>query len=73
MKNADVSSLFKKDDNMSKRNYRPISLLPINAKIFERLMHKKLSEFTARFFTTIRRIQTKVQHIACLVELFAIL
>eukprot|EP00794_Sanderia_malayensis_P005369 gene5369-6040_t len=28
MKNADVSSLFKKDDNMSKKNYRPISLLP---------------------------------------------
>ena len=50
MKNADVSSLFKKDDNMSKKNYRPISLLPTIAKIFERLMHRQLSEFTARFF-----------------------
>ena len=51
MKNADVSSLFKKDDNMSKKNYRPISLLPTIAKIFERLMHRQLSEFTARFFS----------------------
>eukprot|EP00794_Sanderia_malayensis_P008890 gene8890-9840_t len=40
MKNADVSSLFKKDDNMSKKNYRPISLLPTIGKIFERLMHR---------------------------------
>ena len=51
MKNADVSSLFKKDDNMSKKNYRPISLLPTIAKIFERLMHRQLSEFTARLFS----------------------
>ena len=51
LKNADVSSLFKKDDNMSKKNYRPISLLPSIAKIFERLMHKQLSEFTERFFS----------------------
>ena len=50
MKNADVSSLFKKDDNMSKKNYRPISLLHTIAKIFQRLMHRQLSEFTARFF-----------------------
>ena len=51
MKNADVSSLFKKDNNMSKKNYRPISLLPTIAKIFERLMHRQLSEFTARLFS----------------------
>ena len=51
LKNADVSSLFKKDDNMSKKNYRPISLLPSIAKIFERLMHKQLSDFTERFFS----------------------
>ena len=50
MKIADPSSLFKKDD-MSKKNYRPISLLPTIAKIFERLMHRQLSEFIARFFS----------------------
>ena len=38
MKNADVSSLFKKDDIMSKKNYRPISLLPLITEIFERLL-----------------------------------
>ena len=49
MKNADVFSLFKKDNNMSKKNYRPISLLPAITKIFERLMHGQFSEFTAHF------------------------
>ena len=36
---------------MTKKNYRPISLLPTIAKIFERLMNRQLSEFTARFFS----------------------
>ena len=34
MKNADVTSIFEKDDNMSNVNYRPISLLPTITKIF---------------------------------------
>ena len=57
MKIADVSSPFKKDDNMSKKNYRTLSLLPTTAKKFERLMHGQLSEPTARFFfNTCRRV-----------------
>ena len=52
LENADLSSFFKKDDNTGKKNYRPISLLPTIAKIFERLMYRQLSEFTARFFHT---------------------
>ena len=44
-KNAEVTSIFKKDDNMNKVNYRPISLLPTIAKIFEHLIHQQLSEY----------------------------
>ena len=49
MENADVTSILKKDDNMKKVNYRPISILPTIAKIFERLIHQQLSEYTLCF------------------------
>ena len=51
MKNADVTPIFKKDDNMNKVNYRPISLLPTIAKVFERLIHRQLSECISSFFS----------------------
>ena len=50
MKNADVIPTFKKDDNMNKVNYRPVSLLPPIAKIFELLIHQQLSEYISCFF-----------------------
>ena len=51
MKNADVIPIFKKDDNMNKVNYRPVSLLPTIAKVFERLIHRQLSEYISSFFS----------------------
>ena len=36
---------IKKDDKQMLRNYRPVSLLPICGKIFERLMYNNLNEF----------------------------
>ena len=35
---ADVSPIFKKEDKQLIKNYRPISLLPICGKIFEKLI-----------------------------------
>ena len=49
MKNAEV--IFKKDDNMNKVNYRPISLLPTIAKMFEQLIHRQLSEYILCFLS----------------------
>ena len=37
LKVADVMPVFKKEDPNNKANYRPISLLPIISKIFERV------------------------------------
>ena len=55
MKNADITTIFKKDDNMNKVNYKPISLLAIIVKIFERLIDRQLPEYIPHFFlTTIR-------------------
>ena len=38
LKLADVVPAFKKEDSTLVENYRPISLLPIVSKIFERIM-----------------------------------
>ena len=45
LKNANVTPLYKKDGNIDKKNYRPISVLPSMSKIFERLMFKQISSF----------------------------
>ena len=42
---AKVISLFKKGDPLLPSNYRPISLLPIFSKVYEKLRHKRLYSF----------------------------
>jgi hypothetical protein len=43
LKIAVVKTLHKKGDNHNMRNYRPLSLLPIFSKVFEKAMHSRLS------------------------------
>jgi hypothetical protein len=38
-----VKPLHKKGDNYNMTNYRPVSLLPIFSKVFEKAMHSRLS------------------------------
>ena len=45
LKIARVIPLFKNGDKNNIANYRPISLLPIVSKIFEKLIHKRLVSF----------------------------
>ena len=45
LKVADVIPVFKKEDPNNKRNYRPISLLPIISKIFERVLFEQIEKF----------------------------
>ena len=44
-KKANVVPTHKKNDKQLVKNYRPISLLPICGKIFERLIYNKLFHF----------------------------
>ena len=48
LKYANVTPLYKKDDNTNKENYRPISILPTISKIFERLMFQQIMSFVSR-------------------------
>jgi hypothetical protein len=43
LKTAVVKPLHKKGDKYNMTNYRPISLLPIFSKVFEKAMHSRLS------------------------------
>ena len=43
LKVADVSPVFKRDDLLKMKSYRPVSVLPVVSKIFERVLHKQMS------------------------------
>ena len=48
---ADVIPVFKKEDRNNKANYRPISLLPIISKIFERVLFEHIEKFSEKIFS----------------------
>ena len=45
LKLADTAPLHKKDDKTNKVNFRPISMLPVVSKIFERIMQFQIVFF----------------------------
>ena len=50
LKLADISPVFKKDDDLNKENYRPVSILSHMSKIFERIFYKQIDRFmTSKF------------------------
>ena len=50
LKEAQVSPLFKKNDPLLKSNYRPVSILPIPSKIFEKVLSEQLSTYFNTIF-----------------------
>ena len=43
LKNADVTPVFKKNNPLNKENYRPVSVLPIISKVFEKLIQNQIN------------------------------
>ena len=48
LKVAKVVPVYKKDDNQNIANYRPIALLPIFSKILEKIVYKRLNDFSLK-------------------------
>ena len=43
LKKSEVTSSYKKEDPLTKENYRPVSLLPHVSKVFERIIYKQIN------------------------------
>ena len=52
LKLADVSPIFKKDDDLKKENYRPASILLHMSKVFDRIFYKQIDRFMTSKFST---------------------
>ena len=59
LKHADVTPLHKKCNKSLKENYRPVSILPILSKVFERSMFKQMSSFLMTYFQNISMASEK--------------
>ena len=50
LKKADVTPVFKKADQLSKENYRPVSILPCLSKVYEKVLAIQLGEYFENIF-----------------------
>ena len=48
LKDADILPIHKKDEKTLAQNYRPVSLLPVISKVFERNMYEEIFEFVEK-------------------------
>ncbi len=51
LKLADVTPIHKKDETTSMKNYRPVSLIPIVSKLFERDMYNQILSYIDKFLS----------------------
>ena len=51
LKLADVTPVFKKEDASLLKNYRPVSVLPVTSKIYERIMQKQILKYIGKHFS----------------------
>ena len=45
LKQGEVIPVFKKEEKLDKSNYRPVSILPVTSKIYERLMYDQMYKY----------------------------
>ena len=52
LKCADITPIFKKLQCILLENYRPVSILPVVAKLFERIMQKQIILYDDKYLST---------------------
>ena len=53
LKRANITPVHKKNDPLDKENYRPVSILPLLSKVYERAIFNQLSEYMQKFLNKI--------------------
>ena len=53
LKIANITPVHKKDEPTDKKNYRPVSVLPLLSKVFERLLYDQLSDYLEKYLNTL--------------------
>ena len=50
LKLLDITPIFKKEDNLNKKSYRSVSILPHLSKVLERILYKQIDSFMKTSF-----------------------
>ena len=53
LKCANVRPIYKKEDPFDKKKYRPVSILPLLSKVYERVIYEQTSYYFEPFFNEI--------------------
>ena len=53
LKIANITPVHKKDEPADKENYRPVRVLPLLSKVFERLVYDQLSDYSEKNLNTL--------------------
>ena len=61
LKLANITPVHKKDEPTDKENYRPVIVLPLLSKIFERLIYDQLNEYLDQYLRGFRKAHS-TQH-----------
>ena len=52
---ADITPVHKKGSRFEKNNYRPVSILPVLSKVFEKCLYKQISSYVNDIFSKYQR------------------
>ena len=53
LKLANITPVHKKDEITDKENYRPVSVLPLFSKIFEKVNYDQLSQYLEKYLNSL--------------------
>ena len=51
LKQAEAIPVFKKEEKLNKSNYRPVSILPVISKVYERLIYNQMYKYFDQIFS----------------------